>query len=61
MLEYDRIDLSQEIDVCKTIGLREGIICHCWYFLGIKFKYHRKVCDGCYDLMQKAMNFDDVY
>ena len=28
MLEYDRIDLSGRLDVSKTSGSREFIICH---------------------------------
>ena len=29
MLKYDRIDVSEKIDVSKTRCLRECIICHC--------------------------------
>ena len=31
-LEYDRIDVSEGIDVNKTDGSRECIIWHYWYF-----------------------------
>ena len=32
MLEYDRIDISEGIDVNKT-NLSKGCeLCHCWYF-----------------------------
>ena len=31
-LEYDRIDVSDGIDVNKTDGSRECIIWHYWYF-----------------------------
>ena len=31
-LEYDRIDVSEGIDVKKTDGSRECIIWHYWYF-----------------------------
>ena len=60
MLEYERIDMSERIDVNKTNGLQECIICHYWYFLEMNFRFHSKVCDGCHDLMQKAMSFNDV-
>ena len=34
MLEYDRIDTSEEIDVNKSINKsKECNICHYWYFL----------------------------
>ena len=33
MVEYNRPDVSKRIDVNKTNGLREYIICDYWYFL----------------------------
>ena len=60
MLEYERIDVFEEIDVNKTNGLRECIIYHFWCFLEINFKFQPEVCHGCQDLMQKAMIFNDV-
>ena len=35
-------------------------ICHYWYFKYIGFKYEPYFCNGCYDLMQKAMSFNDI-
>ena len=32
MLEYDRIDISEEIDANKTNASKECDICHYWYF-----------------------------
>ena len=43
MLEYDRIDVSEGIDVNKTDGLRGCIIWFCRYFLDINFKFDPKV------------------
>ena len=60
MLEYDRIDISEGIDIGKTNKSRERDICHYWYFLGKNFNYEKYLCNGCHDLMQKAMNFNDV-
>ena len=36
MLEYERIDISEGIDVNKTNLLKE---CDIWYFKDIAFKY----------------------
>ena len=36
MLEYDRIDISEEIDINKTSVSKECDICHYWYFLDKK-------------------------
>ena len=60
MLEYDRIDISEGIDINKTNASKESNICHYWYFLSKDFSYEPYLCNGCHDLMQKAMNFNDV-
>ena len=60
MLEYDRIDISESIDVNKTSGSKKCDICHYWHFLDKNFSYESYLCNGYYDLMQKAMNFNDV-
>ena len=33
MLEYDKIDISEGIDINKTNKSKECDICHYWYFL----------------------------
>ena len=58
MLEYDRIDISERIDINNTNESNECDICHYWYFLDKSFKYEPYLCNGCHDLMQKAMNFN---
>ena len=60
MLEYERVDISEGIDVNKTNLSKECDICHYWYFKDIGFKYELHLCNGCYDLMQKAMSFNNV-
>ena len=60
MLEYDRIYISEGIDINKTNASKECDICHYWYFLDKNFKYKTYLCNGCHDLMQKAMHFNDV-
>ena len=44
----------------KTNKSRECNICRYCYFLDKKFSYGSNLCNGCHDLMQKAMNFNDV-
>ena len=55
MLEYERIDISEGIDVNKTNLSKECDICHYCYFKDIGFKYEPYLCNGCHDLTQKAM------
>ena len=33
MLEYDRIDISEGIDVNNTNKSKEYMLCHYWYYL----------------------------
>ena len=60
MLEYDRIDISEGSDIGNTNNSNECDICHCWYFLDKNLNYEKYLCNGCHDLMQKAMNFNDA-
>ena len=60
MLEYGRTDISEGIDVNKTNLSKECDICHYWYFKDIGFKYGPYLWNGCHDLMQKAMGFNNI-
>ena len=60
MLEYDKIDISEDIDINKASASKECDICHYWYFLNKNFSYEPYLCNVCHDLMQKAMNLNDV-
>ena len=61
MLEYDRIDISERIDVNKSSDKsKECDICQYWYFLDKNFSFQPPRCNGCPDLMQKAVRFNDV-
>ena len=59
MLECDRINISEGIDVNKT-NEKECDICHYWYFEDIVFKYEKYLRNGSHDLTQKAMSFNDI-
>ena len=60
MLEYDRKDISEDIDINKTSASKECDIDLFWYFLDKNFSYEPYLCNECHDLMQKAMNFNDI-
>ena len=60
MLEYDKIDISEGIDVNKTYASKECDVCHYWYFKDIGLKHEPYHCKDCHDLMQKVMSFNDV-
>ena len=60
MLEYERIDISEGIDVDKANLSKECNICRYSYFENIGFKYENYLRNGCHDLMQKAMSFNNI-
>ena len=60
MLEYERIDISEGIYVSKTNLSKECDICHYWYFIDIGFECEPYLCNGCHDLKQKAMSFNNI-
>ena len=60
MLEHDRTEISERIYINKTNASKECDICHYWYFLDKNFKCEPYLCYGFHDLMQKAINFNDV-
>ena len=60
MLDYNRIDISEGTDTNKTSSSKECNICHYGYFLDKNFNYEPHLCNGCHDLMSKAMSFNDV-
>ena len=49
MLYYDRIDVSEGIDVSRTNESRRYITCNYHYFLKVNFRFQSKVCDCCHD------------
>ena len=57
MLEYDRIDISEGIDIkkCKETS-RECSLCKFYYFLDKNFSYGPYLCNGCYDMSLKAIS-----
>ena len=40
--------------------MKECDICHYWYFKDIGFKHEPYLCNGCHDLMQRAMSFNNI-
>ena len=56
MLEYDRIDISEGIDIKKC----EEVINKFYYFLDKNFSYGPFSCNGCYDMSLKAVSMQNV-
>ena len=51
MLYFDRIDVSEGIDVN---------ICHYWYFITYSSKFQPNVSNRCHNLLMMSMNLSDI-
>ena len=60
MLYYDRIDVSEGIDVNKTSTSKECDICHYWYFLNYSSKFQPNDSNRCHDLLMMPVNVSDI-
>ena len=60
MLEYDKIDISESIDIkkCKETST-ECNLCK-FYFLDKNFNYGPYLCNGCYDMSLKAVSMKNL-
>ena len=60
MLQYQKIDVSEGIDINKTSASKECELCHYWFFKDIEFKFEEHVCNGCHDLLTMAYSLKDI-
>ena len=51
MLYFERIGISEEIDINETSVSKECDICHYRYFLNYSFKFKPNVYNRCHDLL----------
>ena len=68
MLQYQKIDVSERIDVNKTSASKECELCHYWFFKDVGFKFEEHVCNRCHDLFEViregvfgGIYFRDIY
>ena len=60
MLQYEKIDVSEGIDVNKTNASKEFELCHYWFFKDIGFKCEEHVCNGSHDLLTIAYSLKNI-
>ena len=60
MLKYDKIDITEGIDLNKTNKSKECMFCQNWYYLNKNFSYGPFTCDGCYNIVQSSTNIKDI-
>ena len=60
MLQYEKIHVSEVIDINKTIALKECMLCHYWYCIDVGFKFEPHVCNKCHDLLMNAYELKNI-
>ena len=49
MLQYQKIDASEGVDVNKTSASKECELCSHWFFKDVAFKFEEHVCNRRHD------------
>ena len=60
MLQYQKIDISEGIDVNKTSASEEYELCHYWLFKDVGFKFEKHICNGRHDLLTTAFYLKNI-
>ena len=60
MLRYQKVDISEGIDVNKTNASKECELCHYWFFKDIGFKFEEHVCNKCHYSLTIAYSLKDI-
>ena len=59
MLQYDRIDVSEGIDLAKSSNSKRYMICH-YCFLNHRYKFQDYVCNGFNDFSMLCLKISDI-
>ena len=61
MFEYDRINISEGIDIekCRETS-KECNLCKFYYVLDKNFNHGPYLCDGCYGMLMKAVSIKNL-
>ena len=60
MLRYQKIGISEGIDINKANASKECELCHYWFFKDIGFKFEGHICNKCHDLLTIAYSLKDI-
>ena len=50
MMQCNKINVSEGIDVNKTSAWKDCELCHYWFFKDIRSKFEEHVCNKCHDV-----------
>ena len=59
-MQYDKIDVSEGINVNKTSASKECGLCHYQFFKDIGFTFEEHVCNGCHGLLTMTNSLKDT-
>ena len=60
MMQYNKINVSEGIDVNKASASKECKLCHYCFFKDIGFKFEEHVCNKCHDLLTMAHSLKNI-
>ena len=60
MLQYDRIDVLEGIDINKTSASKECMLYHYWCFKDVGYKFQPSVCNGCHAVPMMAYELKNI-
>ena len=60
MLQCDRIDASEGIEIDKTDTSKECINCHYWYLKDAGYKFEPHVCNGFHNILMMTYGLKTV-
>ena len=59
MLQYERIHISEGIEINKSNKSKECSICYHWYFKDIDYTFEPYVCNKCHNISMMVYDLDD--
>ena len=60
ILQYEKISVSEGIDMNKTCTSKECMLCHYWNFKDVGFKFETHICNRCHDVLMTAYELKNI-
>ena len=60
MLEYEKIDVSEGIDINRTNASKECMLCYYWCFKDVGYKFEPHVCNKCYNVLMTPYELKNI-
>ena len=60
MVQYERISVSEGIDINRKNAPKECMLYHYWHFKDVGFKFEPHVCNKCHDVLIIAYELKNI-